>query len=169
VSSIALIQFHALSKWAAIWCTPELPVRVEVAFSSRMTKSLGRARPLTGKILLNSKLRLAPCGLLLEVLCHEAAHVAVFLKHGLQAKPHGAEWRELVGLAGYQPMTSLHCGLMDYDAKPRASVRPAKLHRYRCPVCQEDFFVRKKSSRLCCGPCFDAGISEPLTFIESAS
>jgi predicted SprT family Zn-dependent metalloprotease len=169
MSSIAPIQFESLSKWAAIWCTPELPFRVEVLFSSRMTKSLGRARPRAGKILLNAKLRLAPCQLLLEVLCHEAAHVAVFLKHGPQAKPHGAEWRELVGLAGYEPMTSLCCRLMDAYPKPCAVVRPAKLHKYRCPVCQEDFFVRQKNSRLYCGLCFDNGISEVLMLVKSPS
>jgi hypothetical protein len=35
---------QALADWATSWRTPQLPGRVTVTFSGRMTKSLGRMR-----------------------------------------------------------------------------------------------------------------------------
>src|SRR5262245_102885 len=100
---------RAMSKWAKLWRTPELTQHVTISFSPRLRKALGRVRPSSGMITLNADLASGPQSLLLEVLCHEAAHVAAYLLHGHRAKPHGPEWRMLVRAAGYEPSLILKC------------------------------------------------------------
>lgn len=150
-----------LTRWGKLWHVPRLRERVTVRFSARLTKSLGRVRLATGSISLNARLQFAPRAFLIEVLCHEAAHVAARLLHGPQAKPHGPEWRDLMHRAGYTPATMrAHPDLP--PAKPRASSVQRRRHRYRCPICQQDFFVRRKDSRLRCNVCQPGGRPEPL-------
>ena len=152
---------QALSKWAKSWRTPSLPQRVKISFSLRLRKSLGRVRPQSGIITLNAKLASAPRAITLEILCHEAAHVAAFLLHGSDAKPHGPEWRTLVRAAGYQPSTSLKCPWLTQPTAPRAT---SHRYRYCCPVCQTDFFVRRRNSHLHCSICLCAGVTVSLRF-----
>ena len=155
-----------LADWANSWCTPQLSGRVAVSFSQRMTKSLGRVSPKTGQIRLNSRLQTVPRKFLLEVLCHEAAHVAVHLLHGSYVKPHGREWQELVRIAGYQPATKL--GHKALTPKARKSSIISR-HRYRCQICQSDYFVRRKSSKLYCNLCHSEGSAEPLQYLPHPS
>ena len=152
----------ALKKWAGLWRTPDLPERVRISFSSRLRKSLGRVRRQSGVITLNAGLMAAPRRIVLEVLCHEAAHIAAFLLHGLRAKPHGPEWRELVATAGYQPTTELKCRWV-----PQTTAKaPAPRHHYRCPSCQADYFVRGRDSRLHCSACLRTGVTVRLDLIS---
>ena len=157
-------SIRMLARWAKLWGVPRLPTVVTVEFSTRLTRSLGRVRPSTGVIRLNSRLQSAPRELLIEVLCHEAAHVAVHLIHGSEAKPHGPEWCELVRCAGYRPATRLaHPSIPPPPIPQRGRVR----FRYRCRICQHDFFVRRKNSRFHCDLCHRAGIVEPLEYIPN--
>jgi predicted SprT family Zn-dependent metalloprotease len=159
-----------LTRWAKLWDTPGLVDRVTVEFSTRLTRSLGRVRPATGIIRLNARLLSTPREFLLEVLCHEAAHVAAYLTFGSKAQPHGTEWRDLVRRAGYEPTTKLtHPSLPQPRIGPSSKVstlspRPATRHRYRCHICQHDYFVRRKNSRLHCTVCHPAGRPEPLHY-----
>lgn len=161
---------RVLTRWATLWRTPGLVDRVTVEFSPRLARTLGRVRPASGIIRLNALLQNVPREFLLEVLCHEAAHVAVYLTHGLKTQPHGQEWRDLVRRAGYTPTTKLaHPSLPQPRPKPSSKVsalapRPATRHRYRCPICQHDYFVRRKSSRLHCTVCDPAGCPAPLHY-----
>ena len=161
---------QVLADWAGSWRTPQLPGLVEVTFSRRMTRSLGRVHPATGVICLSARLQAAPRDLLLEVLCHEAAHVAAYQIHGPQAKPRGPEWRDLVRRAGYQPTTKLaHPALqpprLGSSSNPAASSpRLGVRHRYRCPVCDHDYFVPRKSSSLFCNLCQSSENLEPLQY-----
>src|SRR5262249_14381108 len=92
-----------VTEWASTWSVLDLPSMVQVAFSDRLSRGLGRCTPETGSIRLNRKLTKADVGILREVLCHEVAHVAIWHVHGCGARPHGPEWRELMALAGYEP------------------------------------------------------------------
>lgn len=92
-----------LANWAAIWGVPDLPSRVRIVFSQRLRRALGRCSPRTGSIRLNPGLLDAAPEALREVVCHEAAHAAVWLLHGRSARPHGREWKDLMRRAGYEP------------------------------------------------------------------
>jgi len=98
----------AIAAWGALWGLPELEARVEVEFSPRLRVSLGRARPDTGRITLHEGLRKSRTGFLLEVLCHEVAHVAAVLRAQEAGQPtpqpHGPEWESLVLEAGFRPV-----------------------------------------------------------------
>lgn len=113
-------------------------------------------------ITLSARLQAAPRAVVLEVLCHEAAHVAAFLLHGLRAKPHGPEWRELVAAAGYPPTTALKC---HWVPQPAAKA-PAPRHHYRCPACQANYFVRRRDARLHCSACLRTGVTVRLDLIS---
>jgi hypothetical protein len=91
-----------ISRWTEAWGVPGLEARLELSFSTRMSRSLGRCHPERRRIRLASWLREAPGALLAEVLCHEVAHVAVFELHGPACRPHGGEWRALMRQAGYE-------------------------------------------------------------------
>jgi predicted SprT family Zn-dependent metalloprotease len=72
----------ATSCWAKSWGVESLEERVNVVFSPRMVKSLGRCDLRSKTIRLNPMLRRRRGRILLEVLCHEAAHIAVHEKYG---------------------------------------------------------------------------------------
>jgi pimeloyl-ACP methyl ester carboxylesterase len=92
-----------LTVWGAVWGVPDLPARVHISFSRRLTRSLGRCTLRTGSIRLNPELLHAGPGVLREVVCHEAAHAAAWILHGGAARAHGREWKELMRRAGYEP------------------------------------------------------------------
>jgi predicted SprT family Zn-dependent metalloprotease len=149
-------NFAALvSKWAAAWRVPALPEMVSVTFSNRLRRSLGRVRPRTGAITLNAKLATAPRKVVREVLCHEAAHVANFMLHGIRAKPHGPEWCALVRAAGYNPTTALGCR---WVPPPAPAQRMTSRIKYRCPVCHAVCLGSKHASLLHCGECLRSGV-----------
>ena len=149
-------QLEALAHWAKRWGTPDLVRRVRIAYSPRLRRSLGRVRLKSGIITLHAWLATAPQSTLLEVLCHEAAHVAAYLLHGSRAKPHGPEWRELVRIAGYEPVTRLHCPGLKVDDAPTRPLPPRK--RCRCPDCGTDYFVRRIRSQDYCSVCLQQGL-----------
>lgn len=96
-----------LEELCGLWGAPEIAPRIRVELSTRMTRSLGRAYPERRLIRIAAPLLRGPAPFLDEVLCHEAAHIVVFEKHGRAAKPHGAEWKNLMQVAGFEPATRL--------------------------------------------------------------
>ena len=157
---------QALARWAKHWGTPDLIRRVRIAYSPRLRRSLGRVRPKSGIIKLHAGLATAPQATLLEVLCHEAAHVAVYMIHGSRAKPHGPEWRELVRVAGYEPVTRLHCPGLPVEERFVQPLPPRK--RCRCPACGTDYFVRRLRSQDHCSVCLQQGRNVRLMLASAA-
>ncbi len=151
---------RAISLWSEKWGTKNLPDLVTISFSTRMRRSLGNARIKSGRITLNAALALAPRGDQLEVLCHEVAHVAVFMLFGAHAKPHGAEWRTLIKAAGYRPSTRAKTPKI--MSPPARTNRPSRV-RFRCTVCQITYFASKHATRLHCAECFQSGLKVKLT------
>ena len=90
-----------------LWGLENLADEIELRTSSRMTRSLGNARPETNRITLAQWLFDQPKEIVDEVLCHEAAHLAVHRLHGRGVRPHGREWRSLVQQAGFQARTRI--------------------------------------------------------------
>ncbi len=158
---------QVLADGATAWCTSQLPRRVVVMFSQRKTRTLGPVHPASGGIRLNARLWAAPRDLLMEVLWHEAAHGAVYVIYGPQARPHGPEWRAPVQRVEYDPTTKL---ALPFLPGPRpghhrtGSRRPVVRHRYRCPLCQHAYFVPRKSSSLFCNLCQSSENLEPLHY-----
>ena len=163
-----------LEEWGELWATPELASRVTVRFSGRLKRSLGRCRPSTGRITLAERLKSEPRSLLHEVLCHEAAHVATYLRFGAAAKPHGPEWQALVQEAGFEPKVRIaEHRLGDTPPTPRQRRSPkAHVHyEHRCPVCGLVRVARRKVPSWGCTACAEVGLSGRLdiTRVEESS
>lgn len=98
----------ALDGWCATWGVPELSRRVRIDVSGRFVSSLGRAYYRSTSIKLHAQLlEDGRESLLLEVLCHEAAHLAAHAIHGERIMPHGREWRTIFAAAGYAPRATV--------------------------------------------------------------
>lgn len=153
--------------WGSAWGLPHLASEVHVSFTSRLTRSLGRCRPSTGRISLQTSLQQSKRSQLAEVLCHELAHIAVWQMFGSHAKPHGPEWQRLVSDAGYDSEVRAR------RFAPASSVTPptsrSRLYEHRCPVCQSVRFARRPVGRWRCAECVDAGLTGELVITRHQS
>lgn len=145
---------RTLTRLGGVWNLPGLPLEVEVVFSPKLTRNLGRAIPSKGIVTLHVALASAPRRLLREVLSHEAAHIAVFRRHGEGKRPHGPEWAELVKQAGYKPSRSLVVAAYEV---PNQQVNTRR-YEHLCPVCQIVRVAKRPMPRWRCQACTDAGL-----------
>jgi predicted SprT family Zn-dependent metalloprotease len=149
-----------IARLALVWGTPDLESRVHLRTSRRMTRTLARAFPSTGEVRISTRvLEFAPEDLLLEIVCHEAAHVACFLIHGRRVRPHGAEWRRLMRRAGYAPRVRLNTDAI--PSFPQPSRRP-RVYQHHCPACGWTGLARTTNRRWRCAACVTAGRSGRL-------
>ena len=153
---------RALRRWGKLWKVEDLDRRITVAFSSRLTSSIGRCNLARGEIRLTSYLQAGSQRLLHMVLCHEAAHVATYLRHGPGRRPHGPEWSALVTAAGYTPARKLTTDDINPAPKRRG---PSGLLRHLCPVCQHVRWARRPVRAWRCATCREAGL-QGLLVIE---
>jgi SprT protein len=152
----------ALEGWARVWRVPELRRIIRYEFSGRLRGSLGRCHQGTGRVRLNEALLASDNReLLFETLCHEAAHVAVWRLYGPRTKPHGAEWKRLLVLAGYASRATIPAAEVNGLKPSSRGVR--QLYEYRCAVCEMVHTARRKNSRWRCRVCLNAGRSGHLT------
>ncbi|RLE21741.1 MAG: hypothetical protein DRJ61_04580 [Acidobacteria bacterium] len=86
-----------------LWQLDELAPKIEMRLSNRMTRSIGSANLAKNRITLAAWLFDQPQAIIDEVLCHEAAHLAVHHLHGVGLRPHGREWQALMRRAGVAP------------------------------------------------------------------
>jgi predicted SprT family Zn-dependent metalloprotease len=150
-----------LADWAAEWRVSDLPSRVSIVFSARLQSSLGRCAPHAGVIRLNPGLLDGDPGVLREVVCHEAAHVATWLLHGREARAHGREWKDLMRLAGYEPRVRWSEAAIPESVRVRRS--PQAFYVHTCPVCHADWVARRVVTAWRCGTCRGAGREGRLT------
>jgi predicted SprT family Zn-dependent metalloprotease len=152
-----------LKSWAALWGVPGLS-DVEVSFSDRLTRSLGRTRPSSRRIVLAANLR-SPSNrhLLKSVLCHEAAHIAIHSVFGHEKRPHGREWASLVEQAGETPQTRA-------PAKPVRKQTPKRPRRWRyvhcCGVCHAVRVAYRPVLQWRCVECVELGLDGDLEIIR---
>ena len=125
-----------------------------------MRASLGRCHPADGRVRLNPALFDEPEALLREVVCHEAAHVAVYLLHGNFARPHGREWKELMVKAGFEPRVRMNPAVL--SQKFQRAVRPRFVYQHRCPVCGASRVARRPVHRWRCRACRESGLEGAL-------
>jgi predicted SprT family Zn-dependent metalloprotease len=121
-----------LDRWLHRWGTPSLASTLRVEFSPRMSRAFGRCYQEQRLIRLAASLGESQSYLLDEILCHEAAHAAVYETYGDLARPHGEEWEELMRMAGFEPRIRIPVAVR----RPSRSAgdRPV-VYLHRCPVC----------------------------------
>jgi predicted SprT family Zn-dependent metalloprotease len=147
-----------LEHWQKLWGIPELITRLHVRFSPRLRATWGRTLPARGTITLAESLATGPRERLEEVLCHEAAHVAVHMKYGRSARPHGHEWAAFVKAAGFAPVRALRAAV---PSPPR--VHPRALYEHRCTVCQSRRLARRPVPAWRCAECVSVGLAGAMT------
>lgn len=145
-----------ITYWATLWNIPTLTVHI--TYVDTLRKSAGRCRPATGDIRLNHPFLTTHPEELLPTLCHEAAHIAVFHLHGLQARSHGPEWLHLMRLAGQPENRTCTLDLIQHPGHKKT--KTTILHR--CPRCR--YTHRSPSTRLrwVCPQCAERGETVPL-------
>jgi SprT protein len=150
----------SIGQWSPLWNTPGLEHRTRVEFSSRMTRALGLCYLDRGLIRISASVTTGPPELLLEVLCHEAAHLAADELHGRRIRPHGPEWRSLMTAAGYQPRAR-----MPFEPpahRPGDKQGTQWPYEHRCPICQTTRRARTSVRRWRCRQCVETGLDGEL-------
>ena len=153
-----------LSLWAGVWNLPGLEDRTEVVFSPRLRRALGNCDVSKRVIRLNPILKTEARPRLLEALCHEAAHIAVYEKLGKVLRPHGVEWQQFVRDAGFVPTVAARSGVEGQTQSPRAEDRV--VYEHRCPVCQTSRSARRPVGRWRCAACAEAGLDGRMVIIK---
>lgn len=149
-----------LASFLELWGLSSLTDRVTIEVSRRMTRSLGACYTDRRLIRLNPAL-LHPSRreLLKEVVCHEAAHIAVQESFGSKARPHGPEWKRFVTRAGFLAETRLSFHRRARTKKGRRRV----VYEHRCPVCQTVRMAEAPVPNWRCAGCRASGLDGRLT------
>lgn len=151
------------------WGESDAAANVRLEFSTRMTSSLGRCYPDRQLIRLHEDLRDRDAQQVLhEVICHEAAHIVAFERHGRGIRPHGPEWADLVRAAGVPARTRIPCEV-ELDAGTNGRARSQATYEHRCPVCQTVRYAKRPVRRWRCAACVEAGLSGELQIVSRPS
>lgn len=156
-----------LTAWSILWTLPDLPDTIRVEVSARMRRALGRCDPRRGIVRLNPAVVDGSEDVLLETLCHEAAHVAAYRIHGRGIRPHGPEWAELMALAGYEARATVRGDRVPPAVRERAA--PRWLYRHHCADCGAMRTAGRMVRRWRCRNCVDAGRSGVLEVVRVAA
>lgn len=149
-----------IRRLARKWRVPSL-VDTTVEWSHRLTRSLGLAFPERMLIRLDVRLRDPRyASTLQEVLCHELAHLAVYVLHGRDAAMHGLEWRRLIEVAGNEPRMGIH--IPELVSRNSAFVR----YEHFCPKCHAKRFAKRRQTTWRCVACRRLGL-EGLLIIRT--
>lgn len=156
-----------LAPWCRRWGVPGLERRLKITVSRRLRTSLGLYDPIRGEVRIASFLLDAPASLVREVLCHEAAHVAVAELHGRSVRPHGREWRALMRAAGFEPRVRLK--VEGLDRLPGRVRRARATWEHHCPVCRLRRRARRPVPQWRCADCRKAGLEGELVITRIAA
>jgi len=143
-----------LDRWLARWGTPSLARTLRIEYSPRLRRAFGRCYQQERLIRLTPSLQDTQSFLLAEIVCHEAAHAAVYEVHGAEARPHGAEWEEFMRMAGFEPRVRIPVVVRSTPSRA-ASKRPLYLHR--CPVCDRSRRAARPMHQWRCRTCSESG------------
>jgi len=146
-----------VAELTALWELPDVADAITVEFSSRLSRSLGRADLFSGRIVLSKNLCGYP-GLLDHALCHELAHIVAFLLVGPSESVHGPTWKRLMGEAGHDPVVRLPLRLQRVKGKSEQVQR----YQHRCPVCQFTRIAARRMPSWRCADCAAAGLDGRL-------
>jgi len=143
-----------IGELVALWAVSGFSDAITVRFSTRMTRSVGRADCVRGRISLAAWLQNDPRSLDIA-LCHEVAHLVAFHLVGRSERAHGLTWQRLMREAGCEPTIRLPLGSGSaFEARAQQRTR----YRHACPICD---FVRIAGRRVPgwrCADCVGAGL-----------
>ncbi|MFK5955745.1 MAG: SprT-like domain-containing protein [Planctomycetota bacterium] len=83
-----------------LWGAENLSDKLQWCWNPRLRTTIGRAFLEEGKLELNPLLLGRHPEEMRGVVIHELAHLVVTARYGLRVAPHGAEWKNLMRLAG---------------------------------------------------------------------
>ena len=145
-----------LSSLAAIWAHPRVS-SLRVIINKRLRSTLARWKPPGDEIQVSAAAVDRGPRLLREIVCHEAAHVVVWDRHGQIALPHGPEWAELMRAAGLEPRAvAMRCG-----QRGRGTIEGRRF-RHFCPVCHFERFAKRRVVSWRCPECRAIGLAGHL-------
>ncbi len=159
MESLAERHGEQIIQWSHLWQVVGLEKRLKIQWSRQMWRSLGRCAPSKSLIRISTRLAIGPPEILLEVLCHEAAHVAVHEIQKKRCRPHGPEWAQLMKAAGYEPRTAIFIPPTIGEMPPR---RHQSRYLHRCPVCGAARIAKTSAARWRCARCREAGLDGHL-------
>jgi predicted SprT family Zn-dependent metalloprotease len=146
----------SLQALARLWKHSRIS-RLQVAVNPRLRATIARWQPPAAIIEISPDAAGRGAGALREIICHEAAHVVVWDRHGRTARPHGKEWAALVRAAGFEPRASLvRCGHQTRRPPPAAT------YNHTCPVCHFSKRARRRMTRWRCPECRAVGLDGTL-------
>ncbi len=134
---------------AGLWQLPELAENVRVTYNPRLRTTLGRAVLDELRVELNVHLLREHPRELVPTLVHELAHLAVRMRHGESAAPHGRAFRTLMAAAGL-PAARTH-NLPAARKLRRKRARYVYLHI--CDGCGYNFLARSVRRDCYCTRC----------------
>jgi predicted SprT family Zn-dependent metalloprotease len=149
-----------LRAWGLRWELRDLHRSVTVEWTRRFRRALGRVHLERRVVRLSSKLAKAPNEILLEVLCHEVAHLAVGDLYGRRCQPHGREWAALVRAAGFEPQSTIPWP--PPLARPASSTTIRRRYVHRCFVCHVQRTAWRPVRQWRCAACRRAGLDGRL-------
>lgn len=149
-----------IGRLCELWGIKGIEDEITIEFSSRLTRSLGRTKPIQKVVRLNLDLLADLSSNLEEVLCHEIAHIATVYKYGESTLPHGIEWRGLVRQAGFEPKVRI------YVPQGKPSRPSAGIFLHTCPVCFSRRTAKRRMSQWRCGSCVSDGLPGELLIEE---
>jgi predicted SprT family Zn-dependent metalloprotease len=163
----------ALHSWGKRWRCEALVGSVSVTFSPRLRTTLGRATPETSRVALHTALQYAAPSVLLEVLCHEVAHVVAYrraLEMGVaRPRPHGAEWATLVRAAGYEARVRAPRSSIPELTRDRIGTGERRRNvLHVCPVCHARRLARRAVPGWRCAACVGVGLDGRMDVVRLA-
>lgn len=141
-----------LERWLDRWGTPSLASTLRIEFSPRLRRSFGRCYQEQRVIRLAASLGGSQSWLLDEILCHEAAHAAVYELHGADVPPHGEEWEELMRVAGFEPRMRIPVVV---QGPSREASKGRVYYVHRCPSCERSCRATRPMQQWRCRSCLD--------------
>jgi predicted SprT family Zn-dependent metalloprotease len=131
--------------------------RLRVTLNPRLRSTLARWVAPTDVIQINPAVADRDKSAIPEVVCHEAAHLVVWDRHGRSARPHGLEWSALMRAAGFEPRATLvHCGQRQ---RPQTNMLRV---RHVCPVCHFSKIAKRRMTQWRCPECRAIGLEGRL-------
>lgn len=155
-AELSLRHQRLLARWLKTWRVSRLARDLRVEFSPRLRRAFGRCYQSEALIRLTPSLLGAQSYLMEEVLCHEAAHAAVYARFGGDCSPHGPEWRQMMEMVGFEPRVRIPV-LVREGSGLRSAGRGPAYFVHRCPVCRSSRKASRPTQRLRCERCTKGG------------